>query len=97
MVKLFELNKNVPTLHAGKSDTKIIFYETPHVQYKQLKLQDLYKQYLGTNIISKTTFQTGLKPSVFEKTYELHFYVQSHIVDFTAANRQFDWLVDVQY
>ena len=40
----------------------------------------------------KTTFRTGLQPSVYENTYELHFYMQSYIIDFIAANRQFDWL-----
>lgn len=41
-------------------DTEIIFQSAPYIQYKQIQLDDNYKTYLETTLISELSLRTGI-------------------------------------
>ena len=67
MIKLFESNGNVASLPTGKPGATKMFYQTPYVQYKQLKLQELFKHYLETVILLKKNFEQVYNRRFFKK------------------------------
>ena len=90
--KLFESNKQFSALPTTESDVQIKYHAVPFIQYEQIRLNTLYKQYLQTNLLSKSVFRTGLQKLLLKKSYELasssHFYRKC----FDDANKQYDWL-----
>lgn len=55
MNKAFESNATATTL--GNRDSEIISYEAPSVQYEQIRLNDNFKQYFETSLISQNFFK----------------------------------------
>ena len=51
MSKLFEFNAKATAI--SNSDAKIIWHGAPFIQFEQIRLQDYFRQYLETSLISK--------------------------------------------
>lgn len=47
-------------------DTEIIFQSAPYIQYKQIQLDDNYKTYLETILISELSLRTGIKKTLLK-------------------------------
>ena len=60
--KLFEPNKLVTAI--ADPDAKVIWHDTLFMQYEQLRLNDNFRQYLETSIISKKVFQTSVQQKI---------------------------------
>lgn len=54
--KLLEQNKNLTAFSTCDLDAKTIYITSPYIQYEQLKLNYLYKQYVETASVSKKDF-----------------------------------------
>ena len=49
----------------------IYFNSTPYIQYEIFKLNDTFDAYLRKALQSKRVFRTGIKPSPYQKSYEV--------------------------
>ena len=95
--KLFETNGSVSNLANGNAgavpttqpDANIYFHGTPYIHYEQKKLNDTFNKYVTKGLQSKRVLRTGIKPMPFQKTYEINTGIQSHIVEFKGAKKQF--------
>ena len=73
MKKLFELKKVtaagsvIPSL-----DAKIIFTKALFIQYEQLLLDEIFRQYLETIMVSKKILRMGAQKIPIQKTYEIN-------------------------
>ena len=98
--KLFETNGAVPNLANGNAgailttqpDADIYFYNTPYLQYEQIKLNDMFNKYVTKALQSKRVLRTTIKPTPFQKTYEINVGTQSRIVEFKGASKQFSFI-----
>ena len=78
--KLFETNGSVPNLANGNAgavpttqpDVNIYFHGTPYIQYEQIKLNNTFNKYVTKALQSKRVLKTGIKPTPFQKTYEIN-------------------------
>ena len=73
-------------------DTNIYFNSTPYIQYEIFKLNDTFDTYLRKALQSKRVLRTGIKPSPYQKTYEINVGTQSVVVEFKGVNKQFSFL-----
>ena len=88
--KLFESRKKTPDTAAGAAaalpttalDANVYFHTIPYLQYKQIKLNDTFNKYIIKAINSKRVLRTGIKPTPFQKSYEINVGSQSHVVEF---------------
>ena len=53
IIKLFEQKKDLATLRTRDIGAKVSYTASLYIQYKQLKLNVLYNQYLETTLISQ--------------------------------------------
>ena len=88
MKKLFESRK---VLALGTAipvpNTKIIFTKAPFIQYKQMLLDNNFRQYLGTIMKSKQILIMGAQKTPILKRYEKIVGQNSLNIDFLGANR----------
>ena len=91
MNKLFKTNLKKTTI-PSEPDAEIIFNLTPYLQYQQIVLNDNYRTYLETTMISEHALRTGIKETPYQKLCELNTGIQSFIVDFRGADKQFSFL-----
>ena len=71
---------------------KIIFTKAPFIQYKQLLLDKIFRQYLETIMIFKEILRMGAQKTPIQKTCKINVRQDSINIDFLGSNRQFDWL-----
>ena len=98
--RLYKTNGAVANLASGNSgpvpmaqpDADVYFYNTPYVQYEQIKLNDTFNKYVTKALESKTVLRTGIKPTPFQNTFEINVGAQSHIVVFKGAIKQFSFV-----
>ena len=98
--KLFETNGAVANLANGNAgpistaqpDADIYFYNTPYIQYERIKLNGTFNKYVTKALQSKQVLRTGIKPTAFQKAFEINVGTQSHNVEFKAANKQFSFV-----
>ena len=57
-----------------------------------MKLNDNFRTYLETSMISEYTLRTGIKETPHQKSYGINTGVQSFTVDFRGANKRFSCL-----
>ena len=57
-----------------------------------MKLNDNFRTYLETSMISEYTLRTGIKETPHQKSYGINTGVQSFTVDFRGANKRFSFL-----
>ena len=62
------------------------------IQYEQLLLDDNFRQYLETIMVSIKILRMKTQKSPIQKTYKINVGVDAIEIDFLGSNRQFDWL-----
>ena len=88
MQKLFETNANQANgLLPISVDASFICTSVPYVQYEQFQLDDNFKRYLDGTLKSEHVLRTAIKPTSYQKSYELVLGTQSRVIDFTGANK----------
>ena len=60
--------------------------------YEQLKLNNSYRTYLESVLISEHVLRTGIKPTPYQKSYKIIAGTESKVINFQAANKQFSSL-----
>ena len=93
MGKLFESRKPLAENAAiPEPDAQIIFTKAPFVQYEQILLDKNFRQHLETIMVSKKILRMGAQKTPIQKTYEIQKGSDSLNIEFSGANRQFDWI-----
>ena len=64
MNKLFESNAHKVKL-PSKPDAQIIFHSAPYIQHEQIKLNDDFRKYLQSTVISKHVLRTGIRQTPY--------------------------------
>ena len=80
-------NGQAADLPTTDPDANIYFNSTPYMQYEIFKLNDTFDAYLRKALQSKRVLRTGIKPSPYQKSYEVNVGMQSVVV-----NKQFSFL-----
>ena len=89
--RLFELNIKKQVMQT-EVDADIIFHSAAYIQYEQCQLDDNARTYLETTLISRRALRTGIKPTPYQKSYEINTGAQSFVIDFRGVNKQFSFL-----
>ena len=100
LAKLFESRKKIPNTTAGAAaalptgapDANVYFHAIPYLQYEQIKLNNTFNKYITKAISSKRVLRTGIKPTPYQKSYEINVASQSHVVEFKGTNKQFSFI-----
>ena len=98
--KLFENKAKLANKTNGRAadlpttdpDSNIYFNSTPYIQYEIFKLNDTFDAYLRKALQSKRVLRTGIKPSPYQKTYEINVGTQWAVIEFKGVNKQFSFL-----
>ena len=98
--KLFESKAKLANKTNGQAadlpttdpDANIYFNSTPYIQYEVFKLDDTFDAYLRKDLQSKRVLRAGIKPSPYQKSYEVNVGTQSVVVEFKGVNKQFSFL-----
>ena len=80
MSKLFELRKKVAAITAP--DAKIMFTDSPYIQYEQFRLNKNFRQYIEIIMTSSKMLRIGIQKTPFQKTYKIANGAQSFNTDF---------------
>ena len=67
---LFEYTKKVRTI-PDAPDAQILWHNTPFIQYEQIRLDDKFRMYYATALMSKKTFQVDVQKISYQKLFEL--------------------------
>ena len=70
MYKLFEYTKKVRTI-PDAPDAQILWHNTPFIQYEQIRLDDKFRMYYATALMSKKVFQVDAQKISYQKLFEL--------------------------
>ena len=81
-----------PDLPTTKPDANIYFSSTPYLQYAQIKLNDTFNKYITKALQSKRVLRTGIKPTPYQISFEVNTGIQSYVVEFKGANKQFSFI-----
>ena len=73
-------------------DANVYWSSTPYIQYAQIKLNDTFKKYITKALTSERVLRTGMKPTPYQKSFEVNTGTQSHVVEFKRANKQFSFI-----
>ena len=93
MQKLFERNINQAAGSLPRTvDADIVITSAPYIMYDQFKLDDNFRTYLEGVTLSEHVLRTGIKPTPYQKFFELVRGTESKVVNFQAANKQFSFL-----
>ena len=84
MKNLFESKKRVTSIDAP--DAKIIFTKASSLQYEQFLLDKIFRQYLGTIMVSKKILMMGLQKTPTQKTYKISTRFDSRNIDSLGSN-----------
>ena len=94
MRKLFVTNANQSMdASPGSIDADVVFTGVPYIMPKQFQLGYNFKIYLEGTLQSKHVLRTGIKPTPYQKSFELICGTESRVVGFTGANKQFYFLL----
>ena len=93
MQKLFEskMNQAVDGL-PNTVDAKIIIDSMPYLLYYQFDLDDVYRTYFESAMVSENLVRTGIRKTPLQKSYELVASTQSKTITFNNAFKQFYFL-----
>ena len=93
MQKLFGTNRNQTADFLHRTvDADVIITSAPSIMYEQFKLDDNFRTYLEGVMLSEHVLRTGIKPTPYQKSFELVTVTESRVVNFQAANKQFSFL-----
>ena len=73
-------------------DANIYWNSIPYVQYELVKLNDNFDTYISKALKGKRVLRTGIKPTPYQKSYEVNVGTQSHVIEFKGLNKQFSFL-----
>ena len=73
-------------------DAKIIIDLTPYLLYYQFNLDDVYRTYFESAMVSENLLRTGIRKAPLQKSYELVSGAQSKTITFNNAFKQFSFL-----
>ena len=62
-----------------------------YIQYELVKLNDTFDAYLRKALQSKRVLRTGIKPTPYQKSYEVNVGTQTNVVEFKGVNKQFSF------
>ena len=90
MQRLFEMNINQAADALPRVvDAEIMFTSAPYIMYEQLKLDDNYQTYLKSVMLSERVLRTGIKPTPYQKSFELVVGTGSKDVNFQVLINNF--------
>ena len=100
LAKLFESRKNLPNTAAGAAaalptaepDANVYFHAIPYLQYEQIKLNDTFNKYIAKAIQSKRVLRTGIKPTPYQKSYEINVGSSSMLLNLREQTNNFHLL-----
>ena len=88
--KVFQTNINQAADTLSRNvDTEIIITSTPYIMYEQFKLDDNSRTYLEGVMLFEHVLRTEIKPTPYQKSFELVIGTESRVVNFQVANKQF--------
>ena len=98
--KLFESKANLANKTNGSAtslpttepDANIYFNSIPYIQYELVKLNDTFDKYITKALKSRRVLRTGIKPTPYQKSYEVKIGTQTHVFEFKGVNKQFSFL-----
>ena len=98
--KLFESKAKLPNKTGGGDadlmttdpDANIYWNSIPYIQYELVELNDTFDAYLRKALKSKRVLRTGIKPTPYQKSYEVNVRTQTNVVEFKGVNKQFYFL-----
>ena len=70
MNKLFEYTRKVKTI-PDAPDGQILWHNTPCIQYHQIRLEDKFRMYYETALLSSKAFQVDVQKISNQKLFEL--------------------------
>ena len=73
-------------------DANIYWNSIPYIQYELVKLNDTFDAYLRKALQSKRVLRTGIKPTPYQKSYEVNVGTQTNVVESKGVNKQFSFL-----
>ena len=85
-------NNTVADLPTDDPDANVYWNSIPYVQYEQCKLNETFDAYIRKALQSKRVLRTGIKPTPYQKSYEVNKGTQSNVVKFKGVNKQFSFL-----
>ena len=94
MQRLFESKTNqIATAGLPTSiDAKIIVDLTPYLLYYQFSLEDTFRTYFESTMVSENVLRTGIKFSAYQKSYQLVTGSQLRTITFNNAFKRFYFL-----
>ena len=94
MQRLFESKTNqIATAGLPTSiDAKIIVDLTPYLLYYQFSLEDTFRTYFESAMVSENVLRTGIKYSAYQKSYQLVTGSQLRTITFNNAFKRFYFL-----
>ena len=98
--KLFESKAKLPNKASGGAadlpttdpDASIYWNSIPYIQYELVKLNDTFDAYLRKELQSKRFLRTGIKPTPYQKSYEVNVGTQTNVVEFKGVKKRFSFL-----
>ena len=93
MQRLFETNIN----QAGGAlprtvDAEIILTSAPYIMYEQFKLGNNFRTNLEGVLLSEHILRTGIRATLYQKSFELVASTESQFAEFQGSNKQFYFL-----
>ena len=70
MNKLFKYTKKVKTI-PDAPDAQILWHNTPYIQYEQIRVDDKFRMYYETALLSSKVFQVDVQKISNQKLFEL--------------------------
>ena len=94
MQRLFESKENQAAGAAipNTMDAKIMVDSAPYILYHQLELDDTFRTYLESAMVSENNLRIGIQKTLLLKSYEISTGFQSKTVNFTNSFKKFSFL-----
>ena len=70
MNKLFKYTKKRKTIPDAPG-AQILWHDTPYIQYEQIRLDDKFRMYYETVLLSRKVFQVDVQKMSYQKLFEL--------------------------
>ena len=98
--RLFESKAEIANLTSGAAaplptadpDANVYWNSIPNIQYELVKLNDNFDTYISEALKIKRVLGTGIKPTPYQKSYEVNVGTQSHVIELKGLNKQFSCL-----
>ena len=85
-------NKRLSECRCSTVDADIVFTGALYIIYKQFQLDDNFKTYLEGTMQSEHVLKSGIKPTPYQKSFELVTGAKPQLVGFTGGNKQLSFV-----